>query len=113
MSFSIEKLFVDVFAPQGGDTLAIMYDFPHGEIPDTQEWRERRQMAEDWHQRSRDSPRSTEWMSTLSSNMMPLVYIIATYQSLVCAKETGSASKISPETPLSSYLCLSFLHQHH
>jgi hypothetical protein len=51
MSFSIEKLFVDVFAPQEGDILALMYDLPHGEIPDTQEWRERRQMAEDWHQK--------------------------------------------------------------
>jgi hypothetical protein len=50
MSFSLEKMFVDVFAPQSGDIVAIMYDLPHGEIHDTQEWRERRQMAEEWHQ---------------------------------------------------------------
>jgi len=50
MSFSLEKLFVDVFDPQSGDTVSIMYDLPHGEIHDTQEWMERRQMAEEWHQ---------------------------------------------------------------
>ncbi len=48
MSFSLEKLFVDVFAPQSGDIVTIMYDLPHDDIPDTQEWRERRQMAEEW-----------------------------------------------------------------
>ncbi len=50
MTFSLEKLFVDVFAPQKGENLTIMYDLPHGGIHDTQEWRERRQMAEEWHQ---------------------------------------------------------------
>jgi hypothetical protein len=50
MSFSLEKLFVDVFAPQTGDIVTIMYDLPHNDIHDTQEWVERRQMAEDWHQ---------------------------------------------------------------
>jgi len=50
MTFSLERLFVDVFAPQNGDIVSIMYDLPHGEIHDTQEWRERRQMAEEWHQ---------------------------------------------------------------
>src|SRR4030042_6343715 len=48
MSFSLEKLFVDVFAPQSGDIVTIMYDLPHDDIHDTQEWRERRQMAEEW-----------------------------------------------------------------
>ena len=49
MSFSLERLFVDVFAPQAGDVVTIMYDLPRGEIHDTQEWRDRRQMAEEWH----------------------------------------------------------------
>jgi hypothetical protein len=49
MSFSLEKLFVDVFAPQSGETVTIMYDLPHDDIHDTQEWMERRQMAEEWH----------------------------------------------------------------
>ena len=50
MSFSLERLFVDVFGPQTGDAVTIMYDLPHGEVQDTQEWRDRRQMAEEWHQ---------------------------------------------------------------
>jgi hypothetical protein len=41
---------VDVFAPQSGDIVTIMYDMPHGEIHDTREWEERRQMAEEWRQ---------------------------------------------------------------
>jgi hypothetical protein len=49
MSFSLERLFVDVFAPQAGDVLTIMYDLPHGAISDTEEWRDRRLMAEEWH----------------------------------------------------------------
>jgi hypothetical protein len=45
--FSLEKLFVDVFAPLRGDTVTIMYDLPHDDIHDTQEWQERlRKMAE-------------------------------------------------------------------
>ncbi len=48
MSFSLEKLFVDVFAPQNGDVVTMMYDLPHDNIHDTQEWVERRQMAEEW-----------------------------------------------------------------
>lgn len=50
MFFSLEKLFVEVFAPQRGDIVTIMYDLPHDEIQDTQEWVERRSMAEEWHQ---------------------------------------------------------------
>jgi hypothetical protein len=49
MFFSLEKLFIDVFAPQRGETVTIMYDLPHDDIHDTQEWQERRQMAEEWH----------------------------------------------------------------
>ncbi|MFZ0546864.1 MAG: hypothetical protein WAM60_15565 [Candidatus Promineifilaceae bacterium] len=50
MAFSLEKLFIDVFAPQSGDIVTIMYDVPHGRIQDTHEWQERRQMAEEWQQ---------------------------------------------------------------
>jgi len=49
VSFSLEKLFVDVFAPESGDRVTIMYDLPHGRLDDTEEWRQRRQMAEEWH----------------------------------------------------------------
>jgi len=50
MAFKLEQFFVDVFAPQNGDVLTIMYDLPHDEIHDNQEWRERRKMASAWHE---------------------------------------------------------------
>ena len=49
MTFSLEKMFVDVFAPRSGDIVTIMVDLPHDGIHDTQEWRQRRQMAQQWH----------------------------------------------------------------
>jgi hypothetical protein len=49
MAFNLEKLFVDVFAPQERDILTIMYDLPHGDIQDNKEWQDRRQMADGWH----------------------------------------------------------------
>ena len=48
MAFDLEKLFVDVFAPLDGDVVTVVYDLPHGEIRDHDEWRERREMAESW-----------------------------------------------------------------
>jgi len=49
MAFQLEKFFVDVFAPQRGDVLTVMYDLPHGDVTDHAAWQERREMAEDWH----------------------------------------------------------------
>ena len=46
MEFELEKLFVDVFAPQSRDVVTIMYDLPHGDIRDDREWREPREMAD-------------------------------------------------------------------
>jgi leucyl aminopeptidase (aminopeptidase T) len=51
MSFDLEKLFIDVFAPQVGDVVTVMYDLPHGRIADSKEWQARRQMAETWQRR--------------------------------------------------------------
>jgi hypothetical protein len=31
---------VDVFAPQGGEVVTILYDQPHGEIKDSEEWQD-------------------------------------------------------------------------
>jgi hypothetical protein len=50
MSFSLEKLFVDVFAPRASDVVTIMYDLPQSEIQDTPEWRDRREMANEWQE---------------------------------------------------------------
>jgi hypothetical protein len=49
MAFDLEKLFADVFAPQSGDVVTIFHDLPHGEIRDHEDWRRRREMANEWH----------------------------------------------------------------
>ena len=49
MTFKLEKLFEDVFAPQNGDIVTIMYDLPHREIRDILAWQDRREMANEWH----------------------------------------------------------------
>jgi hypothetical protein len=46
---NLRKLFVDVFDPQPGETGAVFVDLPHGELADTDAWRQRRAMAERWH----------------------------------------------------------------
>jgi len=49
MAFQLGKFFVDVFAPQKGDVLTVMYDLPHDDVQDHAAWKERREMAVDWH----------------------------------------------------------------
>ena len=49
MAFELEKFFADVFAPQNGEVVTIMYDLPHADIQDNVQWRERREMAGAWH----------------------------------------------------------------
>lgn len=48
MPFSLEKLFGDVFAPRGGERVAILCDRPHRDMPDTADWAARRRMAAAW-----------------------------------------------------------------
>ena len=48
-SLNLEKLFVDVFNPQAGENVLVMVDLPHDETLDNAAWRERREMAEEWH----------------------------------------------------------------
>ncbi|MGB9299814.1 MAG: hypothetical protein WCD51_04385 [Anaerolineae bacterium] len=48
-SFDLEKLIVDVFAPQPGEKVLVMVDLPHGELTDHGAWVERRRMAQEWH----------------------------------------------------------------
>jgi hypothetical protein len=54
MAFELEKLFVDVFAPQDGDIVLVMYDLPHGAVQDNKAWQDRRKMAAEWHQAIED-----------------------------------------------------------
>lgn len=68
MSFSLEKLFVDVFAPRKGEIVTIMIDLPHGGILDIPAWQARRQMAEDWRREvERFSPKYGMHVSALVS----------------------------------------------
>lgn len=48
-SFDLEKLLIDVFAPQSGEKVLVMSDLPHGEWTDNEKWADRRQMATEWH----------------------------------------------------------------
>jgi len=48
-SFDLEKLLMDVFAPQAGEKVLVMSDLPHGEYADNEKWAERREMAREWH----------------------------------------------------------------
>ena len=81
MAFELEKLFVDVFAPQSGDVVTIIYDLPHGEIPDDDEWQERREMAEEWRRQ----------IGAFSKGYGVLVNPIVTYEA------TGSPNSDMPE----------------
>lgn len=47
--FDLEKLIIDVFAPQAGEKILVMNDLPHGELPDNKKWADRRDMAKEWH----------------------------------------------------------------
>lgn len=47
--FDLEKLIVDVFAPQPGEKVLVMSDLPHGELTDHGMWADRRKMAKEWH----------------------------------------------------------------
>ena len=42
------KLFQDVFAPKSGEKVLFLVDTPHDDIKDTEMWKERREMAQEW-----------------------------------------------------------------
>jgi len=48
--FDVEKLITDVFRPEPGETVTVAVDEPRDGIPDNPDWRERREMAEEWRQ---------------------------------------------------------------
>lgn len=49
MAFNLGNFIEDIFKPQKGEKVTIMYDLPHVEIKDNLAWQERRNMAEEWH----------------------------------------------------------------
>jgi len=46
---NLEKLLMDVFAPQPGEKVLVMSDLPRGEWADNERWADRREMAIEWH----------------------------------------------------------------
>ena len=42
------KMFNDVFAPKSGEKILFLVDKPHGIIKDTDKWKSRREMAQNW-----------------------------------------------------------------
>ena len=46
--FELERFLEDVFAPEAGETAAVLVDVPTPACPDRPDWAERRRMAEEW-----------------------------------------------------------------
>ena len=69
---TLEKLMVDVFAPQSGEKVLIMIDTPHTGVPDNVNWEERRDMALEWLMTFEDL---ADW---LEIEVMPLMTYEAT-----------------------------------
>ena len=72
MSFDLRKFFGDVFKPEPGEIVTIMYDIPHGNISDKTEWKQRREMAIEWHNKI------TEFATEYKSSVNPLVTYLST-----------------------------------
>jgi hypothetical protein len=49
MAFDLEKFIRDIFDPQKGEIVTVMYDLPHGKFADNPAWKDRREMAMEWH----------------------------------------------------------------
>lgn len=68
----LHKLFTDVFHPEPDETVAVIADVPHGELRDSETWRERREMAAEWR---------AAWVSLgeqIGFDVLPLITFPAT-----------------------------------
>ena len=50
MAFDLTKLLTDVFDPQAGEVVTVACDVPRKDADDTDAWRQRRAMADEWQQ---------------------------------------------------------------
>lgn len=48
--FNIKNFITDIFKPNKGETFTILVDVPHDAAPDTEAWKERRDMAKQWQE---------------------------------------------------------------
>jgi hypothetical protein len=51
MAFDLETFFHNIFRPEEGEDVIIMYDFQAGGMKDNPFWKERRLMAEEWREK--------------------------------------------------------------
>jgi hypothetical protein len=72
MSFDLKKFFGDVFKPDPGEVVTIMYDLPHGNISDKAEWKQRREMAIEWHNKI------SEFANYYQTSVNPIVTYLST-----------------------------------
>ncbi|NIM96465.1 MAG: hypothetical protein GTO18_22420 [Anaerolineales bacterium] len=71
-STELENLLVDVFEPQPGEKVLVMYDLPHDGLSDNAGWEERRAMAEEWHD-------AFEWLGNeVNFEVHPVLTYLAT-----------------------------------
>ena len=68
----LEKLFVDVFAPEAGEVVTVAVDEPHEAVPDTPRWQARRRMAARWR------AAFAELGGRVGFTVQPLLYFPAT-----------------------------------
>ena len=83
MAFDLQKFFGDVFRPAKGEVVTVMYDLPHGDIADDKNWKERRQMAEEWR------TKLAGWADTWGVKVNPPVTYLATGGNNADLPETG------------------------
>jgi len=50
VAFDLERLLIDVFDPQRGETVVVAVDLPWGAMTDTAAWQARRAMAAEWRE---------------------------------------------------------------
>ncbi len=72
MAFDVVTFFQNIFAPEKGDVLTILYDTPHGNIADTADWKDRRAIATNWQEQI--AAKANEWGITVN----PLLHYEAT-----------------------------------
>ncbi|MFH1728372.1 MAG: hypothetical protein ABIA04_08140 [Pseudomonadota bacterium] len=49
MAFNLKKLIIDVFNPEKDETVLVLTDLPHGDLKDSPEWQEVRELANKWY----------------------------------------------------------------
>ncbi len=105
MAFDLKRLLMNVFDPQKGEIVLVACDVPHGEIVDTPQWLDRRDLAVEW----RDA--FEELGSDLGFETRPLLTFGATgtHGADLPAKGTQSGVEVSLDEALNQCTLAAFL----